>query len=92
MKISRMKIRRTIDRYKEAMLIEDRPRSGRPRTTRTRKLLKNVKEKIRRNPRRLMRKMAKEAEISPRTKRSVVENDLKMSPYKLVSLLSLIHI
>ena len=30
-----------------------------------------------------MRKMAKEAETSPRTMRRVVKNDLKMSPYKL---------
>jgi len=83
LKINRMMIKRTIDRYKETMSIEDRPRSGRPRTTRTQKLLKNVREKIRRNPRRSMRKMAKEAQTSPRTMRRVVENDLKMSPYKL---------
>ena len=65
LKINRIMIKRTIDRYKETMSIEDLPRSGRPRTTRTRKLLKNVRKKIRRNPRRSMRKMAKEAEIEP---------------------------
>jgi len=66
LKINRMMIKRTIDRYRETKSIEDRPRSGRPRTARTRKLLKNVREKIRRNPRRSMRKMAKDAQTSPK--------------------------
>lgn len=83
LEINRMLIKRTIDRYQETSSIEDKPRSGRPRTSRTPKLIKNVREKIRRNPRRSMRKLAKEAQTSARTMRRVCENDLQMSPYKL---------
>ena len=81
--INRMLIKRTIDRYQETSSIKDRQRSGRPRTSRTPKLIKNVREKIRQNPRRSMRKMAKEAQTSPRTMRRICKIDLQMSPYKL---------
>ena len=83
LKINRMLIKRTIDRYQETSSVEDRPRSGRPRTSRTPKLIKNVREKIRRNPRRSMRKLAKEAQTSARTMRRLCESDLQMVPYKL---------
>ena len=83
LKINRMLIKRTIDRYQETSSIKDRQRSGRPRTSRTPKLIKNVMEKIRRNPRRSMRRMAKEAQTSPRTMRRICKSDLKMSSYKL---------
>ena len=82
-KINRMLIKRTIDRYTDTSSTKDRPRSGRPRTSRTAKLVKSVREKIRRNPRRSMRKMAKEAKTSPRTIGRICKIDLKMSPYKL---------
>lgn len=83
LKINRMFIKRTIDRYLETSSIKDRQRSGRPRTSRTPKLIKNVREKIRRNPRRSMRQMAREAQTSPRTMGRICRSDLQMSSYKL---------
>ena len=40
-----MLIKRTIDRFGEIFSITDRPRSGRPRSSRTLNLIKSVKEK-----------------------------------------------
>ena len=57
--INRMLIKRTIDRFEEIFPITDRPRSGRPRSSITTNLIKSVKEKIRRNPRRSMKKNGK---------------------------------
>ena len=48
--------------------------------TRTPNLIKSVKEKIRRNLRKSIRKMAKESKISPRTMCRICHDDLKMSP------------
>ena len=76
-----MLIKRMIDRFEETSSITDRPRSERPRTSRTPNLIKNMREKIRRNPRRSMRKMVKEAKTLPRTMRRICQDE--MSPYKL---------
>ena len=77
-----MLIKRTIDQIEEISSITDRPRSGRPRSSRAPNLIKSEK-KIRRNPRRLMKKIAKESKISPRTMRRICYDDLKMSFYIL---------
>ena len=45
LKINRMLIKRTIDCYQETSTIEDRSRSGRPRTSRTPKLIKKCERK-----------------------------------------------
>uniref|UniRef100_A0A914CDJ0 Transposase Tc1-like domain-containing protein n=1 Tax=Acrobeloides nanus TaxID=290746 RepID=A0A914CDJ0_9BILA len=59
------------------------PRSGRPRTSRTLRLIKVVRERIRRNPRRSMRKMVKELRISEGSVRNIVKKDLRLRLYKL---------
>ena len=81
--INRMLIKRTIDRFEEISSITDRPRSRCPCSSRTSNLIKSVKEKLRHNLRRSMRKMEKESKISPRTMCKICHDDLKMSPYKL---------
>ena len=48
--ILRRFIYRTIQRLRETSSVEDRQRSGRPRTVRTKERIKRVREKIRRNP------------------------------------------
>ena len=73
---------RTIRRYKETGGAVDRARSGRPRTVRTPQLKKVVRERIRRNPRRSMRKMALDLKISDFSIRKVVRTDLEMRSYK----------
>ena len=46
-------------------------------------MIKSVREKIRRNPRRSMRKMALEANMGKTTMLKLVHNDLKMTPFKI---------
>lgn len=83
LKLNAMFIKRTLDRYEDTKSIEDRSRSGRPMSQRTPKLVKAVREKIRRNPRRSMRKLAKEHQTSPMTMHRLCRKDLGMHPYKL---------
>ena len=61
----------------------DRARSGRPPTVRTPQLKKVVRERIRRDPRRLMRKIALDLKISDFSIRKVVRTDLGMRSYKI---------
>ena len=57
---NRMFIYRTIQRYTDTGDVKDRPRSGRPVSVRTRRLREKVRSRITRNPRRPMRKLARE--------------------------------
>jgi transposase len=84
--INRMKVYRTVRRLKETGSIKDRPRSGRPRTVRTRERKKRIREKIRRNPRRSARKLASEEGVSDRSMRRLLRDDLHLFPYKKRSL------
>ena len=59
-KVNRMLVYRTIKRYNDTKGIADRPRSGRPSTTRSIRLRKAVRSRVARNPKRSMRKMAKD--------------------------------
>jgi len=47
--------------------VDDRPRSGRPRETRTNSAIKAVAQRIRRNPLHKQKIMAQEIKIPPRT-------------------------
>ena len=67
LKLTAMFIKRTLDRYEETNSTKDSLRTGRPRCQRTKKGIKAVREKINRNPRRSMRQMAKEHQMSPMT-------------------------
>ncbi|KAI6648777.1 MhmaT1 transposase [Oopsacas minuta] len=75
-------ITRTIERYEVTGGITDKPRSGRPRSVTTQRLKKVVRQRIRRNPRRSMSKMAKELRVSRRSIGRVVKNDLHMRSFK----------
>ncbi len=78
-----MFIKRTLDRFNETSSSKDRPITGRSRTARTPKMCRNIREKIRRFPRRSMRKMAKQVQISERSIRSICRDNLGMTPYKI---------
>lgn len=82
LKISRMFVYRTVQRYKEQLSVEDRHRSGRPRTARTPAVIKNVRERIRRNPLRKQKVMSREMDISTATMSRVIKDDLKMKAYR----------
>ena len=63
---------RTIRRLRDTGSIQDRPRSGRPRTCRTKERIKRVREKIRRNPQRSATKLALKERIDDRSMRRIL--------------------
>ena len=73
----------TILRFQELGTMEDRDRSGQPQSACTPAKIKALRERIRRNPKRSLRKTAKDMNISHESVRTIVEQDLKMSPYKI---------
>ena len=86
LKAPKSTVRDTILRFQELGTMEDRDRSGRPRSARTPAKIKALRERIRRirrNPKRSLRKMAKDMNISHESVRTIVEQDLKMSSYKI---------
>lgn len=80
--LSLMTIYRTIRRYKETATASDRPRKDRPLSKRTNSRVKRVREKIRRNPVRSMRLLAKEEGVCHKTMQTIVKKDLGLRPYK----------
>ena len=86
LKAPKSTVRNTILRFQELGTMEDRDRSGRPQSARTPAKIKALRERIqriRRNPKRSLRKTAKDMNISHESVRTIVEQDLKMSPYKI---------
>lgn len=82
LKITRMFVYRTINRFNKENTITDRQRSGRPRTVRTSAVIKAVRERIRRNPLRKQKIMAREVQISTRSMSRLITKDLKMGAYR----------
>jgi transposase len=74
---------RQIKRYEELGTVEDRHRSGRPATACTPTNREKIRHRIKRNPERSMRKMAKELGICEKSVRKMVEMQLGYRPYKL---------
>ncbi|CAO4366563.1 unnamed protein product [Caenorhabditis nigoni] len=81
--INKMTVWRAIKRWQETGDDQDRSRSGRPRTSITPERVKVVRERIRRNPHRSMRKMSEEVHTSVRSLRRIVRNVLKMKAYRV---------
>ena len=83
LKVPRSTVYHTVSRFKELQSTEDRPRSGRPRSSRTSKMINTVRARIRRNPKRSMRAMAHDINVSEKTIRNIVQTHLKMSSLKM---------
>ena len=83
LKAPKLTVWHTVTRFKELNSIEDRPRSGRPRTFRNPKGMNAVRARIRHNPKRSMRIMALEMDMSEKTMRNIVKANLKFSPINL---------
>ena len=81
--VSRKLVWLTLRRFKVTGRTVDLPKIGRPRNARTPELIKQVKRKIKRNPRRSMRKMAREAKVREKTIRNLVHKDLNFRSYEL---------
>ena len=84
LKVNRMLVQRNLRRYEETGDIQNRPGQGHSRTTRTPKLVKSTREKIRRSPMRSIQNLAKESNVSHETMSTVLRQDLKMSPFQHV--------
>ncbi|XP_076042036.1 uncharacterized protein LOC143025940 [Oratosquilla oratoria] len=83
LKVAKSTVYHVVNRFKELGTSEDRPRSGRPRTARTKKVVNAVRERMRRNPKRSIRKLAKDMNVSNTLMRTIVRKDLRLSPYKM---------
>ena len=79
-----MLVWRTLKRYEETGNIQKRHGPGRSRTTRSPKLVKSNREKIRRNPKRCIQNLAKESNVSYVAMSTVLRKDLKMPSFKYV--------
>lgn len=80
--INKWLILRTIKRFNELGSIEDREKSGRKRSVRTRKMIKNLRQRLLRNPLQKLKKLAKELNSSKSTVQRAIKNDLKLKAYK----------
>ena len=81
MKVSLSTVKYTVKRFKETGSINYRPRPGAKWTVRTSRLIRSVRQKISRNGKRSMRKMAREAGIGRESMRKLIKEDLNMKPY-----------
>ncbi|KAL4132026.1 hypothetical protein QTP88_009247 [Uroleucon formosanum] len=82
LKITKKFVYRTIKRFKEFNTIDDKPRSGRPRELRTNAAVKAVAQRIRRNPLRKQKIMAREMKIPPRSMSRIIKEDLGLGAYR----------
>lgn len=82
LKISRMFVYRTINRFIETGTVEDRRRQGRPRNIRDKQMVQSVAARIRRNPVRKQSVMARELNISKMSMSRLLSDDLGLKAYR----------
>ena len=75
---------KVVKKFQETGETCNRPGQGRKRTVRTKYLMKNMREKLRRNSLRSAVKMAAEAGISQTSMRQILKEDLITYPYKML--------
>ena len=80
--IRRETLFKVVKKFEESSETCNRKGQGRIRTVRTKRLVKNTREKLRRNSRRFATKMAAEAGISQTSMRQILK-DLRTYPYKM---------
>lgn len=73
---------KTIKRYKDTSSLNDRKRSGRPRSVRTKSVIKAVRERIRRKPGRSIRKLVADLDIKRGSIHNILKVDLGCKAYK----------
>ena len=75
------KVKHTIDRYNETGSLQNRRHKSHKRSKRTPKMIKALKERIRRNPCRKKKKLAMDMGVSIRTMHSAIKEDLDLKAY-----------
>ena len=81
--IRRSTVWKALKRFNQRGDLSDRLRSSRPRSQRSKPMIKRIREKIRRNSKRSIRRLAKTSEMNTRTMRRLVHEDLKMFSFAL---------
>ena len=82
-RIRRETVWKVVKKLKQTDETCNRPGQVRKRTVRTKRLLKNTKEKLRRNSRRSAAKIAGVAGISQTSMRLILKEDIRTHPYKM---------
>lgn len=82
LKVNKMFVYRTIKRYNDTGSIAKRYGGGPKKTATSPGMVRKVKMRLERNPRRSGRQMAKELKISQDSIRRILKNELKVKPYK----------
>uniref|UniRef100_A0A1I7W903 HTH_Tnp_Tc3_2 domain-containing protein n=1 Tax=Heterorhabditis bacteriophora TaxID=37862 RepID=A0A1I7W903_HETBA len=77
--VTKMAAHRSLKRYQELGIVEDVPRSGRPRSVNTSRIRKIAKKRKLRDNERLVRKLASDLRISPTSRRRIVRHRLVCS-------------
>ena len=80
---ARSTVWKILKRFKERGDLSDGPRCCKPCSQRSKSMIKCIRKRIKKNPKRHMRFLAKTANMSPRTMRRLVHKDLKMSSFTL---------
>ena len=75
-------VSRTIARYRDTGSIAKRHGGGHKKSATSAEMVRKVKKRIERNPRRSGRKMAAELKISARSVQRILQNELKLKPLK----------
>lgn len=76
-------VSKAVNRFKELGHEGDRPGRGRKRSVNTNDNRKIIKKRIKRNPKRSMRKIARELGINRESVRLIAKKELGLKPYKL---------
>lgn len=82
LKVNRKFVSRTIERYNGTGSIAKRHGGGHKKTATSPEMVRKVKKRIEQNPRRSANQMAKELKISRTSIRRILQNELKVKPYK----------
>lgn len=82
LEISRSFVYRAIKLFTETGDVNDRHRSGRPRSVRTPQVIKAVEARIRRNPLRKQKILAREMDVNPKSISRIIKKDLGLGAYK----------
>ena len=80
--VNRMPVWRMLKRLKETGKVMNRPGQGCALNARTKRLIKATREKLRRDPKRSIRNLTQQSNVSIGTISTILHKDLKTSPYK----------
>lgn len=80
--VNRKFVQRTINRFKETGSVKIKKKTGSKKSTRSTKIIKAVRERIRRNPSQTQRKLAFDLGVSKSSIQRIIKSDLHMRAFK----------